>query len=163
MSPFFSDGQLAEYRCVPLLCSFPAVQLRRRLVKMALHNVPRRIIPHFWDLVLLPLRCSPWPQGPPDLPARRPEPCIRLHYLSSGLKNNQALFQNKRGRGYFRTFPSFFLSFFLSFFTTFLLTFLLVWMLRILRIITYGHTIVWAPHECVFAENHQIRVTRINL
>jgi len=59
VNPFLSVARRGGYRCVPLLCSFPAVQLRRREEKMALHNVPRRIIPHFWDLFLLPLRCSP--------------------------------------------------------------------------------------------------------
>ena len=44
---------------------------------MVLNNVPRRIVPRFWYLVLLPLDAAydPW-NVPLDLPARRPNPRI---------------------------------------------------------------------------------------
>ena len=73
MNPFWRIAQRGQCRCVRMLCSFPAAQLRRREVAMAalLHNVPRRIISHFWDLVMLPLGAAYGPWGVLlDLPAR---------------------------------------------------------------------------------------------
>ena len=66
-----SDDRQHGYRCVRLLCSFPAVQLRLREVMMATRNAPRRTMTHFAELVLFANRFSPWPRGRCQLPPAR--------------------------------------------------------------------------------------------
>ena len=51
-----------------------------------LHSFPRRTIPHFWDLVMLPLGAAYGPWGVlHGLPARRPKPrIIRYSHVRLG-------------------------------------------------------------------------------
>ena len=57
-----------QSRCARLEFSFPATRLRRREVMMALRNFQRRIIPHFFDLFLLPLGAAHGPVARPPWP-----------------------------------------------------------------------------------------------
>ena len=73
---------------MPLLCSFPAVQLRLREVMMVQHNVPRRTMTHFAGLFLLTTRRSTsWSRG------RRERPHARRQRLSSSITTIIAQFR----------------------------------------------------------------------
>ena len=82
---FLGVGQRKENRCMPLLCSFPAAQLRRREVVMALHSAPGASCLIFGTYSCYPLSAAHGPvEGPPELPPRRSRPLIRNNHGRPG-------------------------------------------------------------------------------